>query len=135
MNCTEAYRILRRVEHRLQMMADEQTYTLPETGRRSINSRGFWALRTGTASPVFLRKLARVQEHYGRLFEIDRYGKLPRAQLMCRPPKNRGSRTSAGARLQATRDGCGKHAQWLDGSYRALKDDTTRRGFAEFCRR
>lgn len=66
----EAYKFLRKVEHRLQMVADEQTHTLPEdteTMERFARFLGF-ANRDAFAE-VLLGYLNRVQQHYSRLFE------------------------------------------------------------------
>ncbi|MBV9548245.1 MAG: bifunctional [glutamine synthetase] adenylyltransferase/[glutamine synthetase]-adenylyl-L-tyrosine phosphorylase [Alphaproteobacteria bacterium] len=69
---TEAYRFLRTLEHRLQMVADEQTHTLPkdEEGLAHIacfmgfeNRESFAAALTGT--------LQTVQTHYAQLFESE----------------------------------------------------------------
>ena len=46
----EAYLFLRTIEHRLQMIADEQTHTLPSDPGTSNASRNFAALRTGRIS-------------------------------------------------------------------------------------
>ncbi len=48
---TAAYDFLRRVEHRLQMMADEQTHTLPTEREALMSSRIFSASRTAMISP------------------------------------------------------------------------------------
>ncbi|MSP68217.1 MAG: bifunctional [glutamine synthetase] adenylyltransferase/[glutamine synthetase]-adenylyl-L-tyrosine phosphorylase [Alphaproteobacteria bacterium] len=67
---TAAYRLLRRVEHHLQMIADEQTHRTPAAGP------AFAALATflGYASPeafaeALRAELERVEYHYARLFE------------------------------------------------------------------
>jgi glutamate-ammonia-ligase adenylyltransferase len=67
---TAAYEFLRRVEHRLQMIADEQTHTLPETpeGVATI------ARLSGFSSAVefagaLLPQLDAVRRHYAGLFE------------------------------------------------------------------
>jgi [glutamine synthetase] adenylyltransferase / [glutamine synthetase]-adenylyl-L-tyrosine phosphorylase len=67
---TEQYWFLRRVEHALQMVADEQTHTLPEddAGLERI------ALMLGFAdaeafAAAFRTSLATVERHYARLFE------------------------------------------------------------------
>ncbi|MBS7541983.1 bifunctional [glutamine synthetase] adenylyltransferase/[glutamine synthetase]-adenylyl-L-tyrosine phosphorylase [Ancylobacter oerskovii] len=67
---TEAYLYLRRVEHRLQMVADEQTHTLPDEPQALSDFTAFM----GYASPEtfaaeLTRRLTRVQRHYSRLFE------------------------------------------------------------------
>jgi glutamate-ammonia-ligase adenylyltransferase len=65
-----AYRFLRVVENRLQMVADEQTHTLPadrETLERFARFAGF-PDRDAFAA-VLLEHLRNVQKHYGTLFE------------------------------------------------------------------
>ncbi|MBS7539409.1 bifunctional [glutamine synthetase] adenylyltransferase/[glutamine synthetase]-adenylyl-L-tyrosine phosphorylase [Ancylobacter lacus] len=67
---TEAYRYLRRVEHRLQMVADAQTHALPEEGEaleRFVRFMGYPDLASFTAA--LMPHLLRVQEHYAGLFE------------------------------------------------------------------
>jgi len=66
----EAYCFLRRVEHRLQMIADEQTHTLPADPAaldRFARFLGF-AGRDRFAD-VLLAHMRKVQGHYARLFE------------------------------------------------------------------
>src|SRR6202158_4198817 len=79
---TAAYAFLRRVEHRLQMIADEQTHTLPD----EVEAVERFACFLGYASrAAFARDLLGhlnvVQGHYGKLFEGDPTGtaKLPAA--------------------------------------------------------
>ncbi|MBO0765494.1 MAG: bifunctional [glutamine synthetase] adenylyltransferase/[glutamine synthetase]-adenylyl-L-tyrosine phosphorylase [Hyphomicrobiaceae bacterium] len=65
-----AYRFLRTVEHRLQMIADEQTQTLPEDADRLLRLARFCGFSEGAAFAARLREeLERVQTHYARLFE------------------------------------------------------------------
>ena len=65
-----AYQFLRRIEHRLQMVADEQTQTLP-TDLQSLASlacfSGFAAF--DDFASAMTQRLTTVQRHYGRLFE------------------------------------------------------------------
>ncbi|HSI42287.1 MAG TPA: bifunctional [glutamine synthetase] adenylyltransferase/[glutamine synthetase]-adenylyl-L-tyrosine phosphorylase [Xanthobacteraceae bacterium] len=67
---SEAYVFLRRVEHRLQMVADAQTHTLPEEPTAFADFARFmgYAGREPFAAEL-TRRLARVQHHYSRLFE------------------------------------------------------------------
>src|SRR6476620_1020060 len=79
---TAAYEFLRRVEHRLQMMADEQTHTLPDNVaavERFARVLGYDS-RASFAVDL-LGHLNVVQGHYGKLFEGDPTGtaKLPPA--------------------------------------------------------
>ena len=65
-----AYRFLRMVEHRLQMIADEQTQTLPEEQDRLLGLARFCGFAdTGAFAARLTAELERVQAHYVRLFE------------------------------------------------------------------
>ncbi len=65
-----AYYFLRRVEHRLQMIADEQTHTLPSDPAALESFAHFLGFESADAfSEVFLAHLRKVQAHYSRLFE------------------------------------------------------------------
>ncbi len=67
---SDAYRFLRRIEHRLQMIADEQTQRLP-SGEADL--AGFAEFAGYPDLPAFAADLTghatRVQSHYGLLFE------------------------------------------------------------------
>jgi [glutamine synthetase] adenylyltransferase / [glutamine synthetase]-adenylyl-L-tyrosine phosphorylase len=66
----EAYRYLRTLEHRLQMVADEQTHTLPGVGEALDRFAHFAGYPTTEALTVALtRWLSTVQTHYAWLFE------------------------------------------------------------------
>lgn len=79
---TEAYERLRAVEHRVQMLADEQTHKLPEsdTDRRRVAAlSGYAQLRTFDAA--ITRTLKGVNARYGELFPSEeplssRFGSL-----------------------------------------------------------
>ena len=67
---TEAYRFLRRVEHRLQMINDEQTHTLPENPEK-LHALGVFLgyADTDAFHQELLARLQRVEAHYAELFE------------------------------------------------------------------
>src|SRR5262249_43608867 len=66
----EAYRYLRHVEHRLQMVADQQTQTLPEAGPALDRLALFCGhADTDEFSRVLLHHLGQVEDHYAELFE------------------------------------------------------------------
>jgi glutamate-ammonia-ligase adenylyltransferase len=67
---TAAYDFLRRVEHRLQMMADEQTHTLP-SDREALGAfaRFLGFEDRGDFATALLAHLRKVETHYVRLFE------------------------------------------------------------------
>ena len=66
----QSYQFLRRLEHRLQMVGDEQTQTLPddEAGLTHIALFGGYADLAAFEKDV-LHHLGRVQSHYAHLFE------------------------------------------------------------------
>ena len=65
-----AYLFLRRVEHRLQMVADEQTHTLPSDQAELSKFANFLGYDSSDAfAEVLLLHLRNVQQHYSRLFE------------------------------------------------------------------
>jgi glutamate-ammonia-ligase adenylyltransferase len=67
---TQAYLFLRRVENRLQMIGDQQTHTVPddpEDLRRVAALSGF--ADADAYADALLAQLARVETHYGALFE------------------------------------------------------------------
>ncbi len=67
---TEAYRYLRRMEHRLQMVADQQTHTLPSTEAELARFAGFAGYEDLTAFKAELRRhMQNVETHYAALFE------------------------------------------------------------------
>jgi glutamate-ammonia-ligase adenylyltransferase len=69
-NLDEAYRFLRTVEHRLQMIADEQTQTLPSDSDGLLCLARFCGFTdTAAFSTRLTAQLERVQAHYARLFE------------------------------------------------------------------
>jgi glutamate-ammonia-ligase adenylyltransferase len=66
----EAYRFLRTLEHRLQMIEDEQTHSMPKTRQGLENVAHFLGLSDeGALSGVLQKTLTLVQAHYARLFE------------------------------------------------------------------
>jgi glutamate-ammonia-ligase adenylyltransferase len=66
----EAYRFLRRVEHRLQMTRDEQTHTLPKEPEKFAALATFLGYADAEAfGEAMLGVLRRVESHYAELFE------------------------------------------------------------------
>jgi glutamate-ammonia-ligase adenylyltransferase len=65
-----AYRFLRHVEHRLQMVEDQQTQTLPPAGPELDALAGFAGFASTEAfATELLRHLGNVEDHYAELFE------------------------------------------------------------------
>ena len=66
----DAYCFLRKVEHRLQMIADEQTHTLPADAAALDRFARFLGLAGRDAfAAALLDHMRKVQRHYARLFE------------------------------------------------------------------
>ena len=127
-----AYCFLRMVEHRLQMINDEQTQVLPaerEDLARFARFLGF-ADRDAFAT-VLLRHLEKVQQHYSRLFEKAAGPERPALRF---PPEADDRKTLD--RLSEL--GYAKPLevstivrQWLAGGYRSLRGETARSHLAE----
>src|SRR5262249_46902447 len=65
-----AYRFLRRLEHRLQMIEDEQTHTLPKDKMGLAHIACFMGYDdAGSFGTALTEQLKVVQGHYARLFE------------------------------------------------------------------
>jgi glutamate-ammonia-ligase adenylyltransferase len=67
---TATYKFLREIEHRLQMIADEQTQTLPEDQEPLLRLAHFSGFADFASFSAELRRhLETVQNHYAKLFE------------------------------------------------------------------
>lgn len=67
----DSYRFLRRAEHRVQMVDDEQTHSLPEGKEEFLTlSRFLGYAGEEEFSQDLLGHLRRVEEHYGEFFEL-----------------------------------------------------------------
>jgi glutamate-ammonia-ligase adenylyltransferase len=132
---TAAYVFLRRVEHRLQMVADEQTHTLPE--EPEAVERFAWFLgyesRAAFASDL-LGHLNIVQGHYAKLFEGDPTGtvKLPAADYGAGPDDPRLLEHLASLGFKKPIMVAETVRQWMIGDYRVFRIETTRSAFIEF---
>lgn len=73
----ESYEYLRRVEHRIQMVNDEQTHCIPEQEEEIENLAIFLGYKDSPEfSKEFILHLERVESHYAQLFE-DNNGSAP----------------------------------------------------------
>ena len=111
---TEAYAFLRRTEHRLQMMADEQTHTLPEdaaTLERFAHFLGFDFAR------CLCKGIAAAAEpRPGAVFQIVRghSGGRTSGRFQPRSLGHRRARLSRGSWLQAAGRGRGRHPEMAE---------------------
>ncbi|UGV26138.1 bifunctional [glutamine synthetase] adenylyltransferase/[glutamine synthetase]-adenylyl-L-tyrosine phosphorylase [Rhodopseudomonas boonkerdii] len=133
---TVAYEFLRRVEHRLQMIADEQTHALPEDEEAVERFARFFGYASREAfARDLLMHLNCVQGHYGRLFEGDATDDihLPAVDYKAGASDQRLLEHLAklGFRKPAMVAQTVQH--WmLDEDYRALRVESTRQAFLDF---
>jgi glutamate-ammonia-ligase adenylyltransferase len=132
---TAAYGFLRRVEHRLQMIADEQTHSLPDSAEAVERFARFLGYPDRAAfARDLLRQLDTVQGHYAKLFEGDPTGtaKLPDIDYSAGADDQRllNHLTALGFKEPV------KVAQtvqlWMAGEYRVFRTESTRSVFTEF---
>jgi [glutamine synthetase] adenylyltransferase / [glutamine synthetase]-adenylyl-L-tyrosine phosphorylase len=129
-----AYDFLRRVEHRLQMMADEQTHTLPaDAGALEVFAR-FLGFRSRDAfAAVLLTHLRKVEAHYVRLFErAPEY--LAEQQNLSFDATEDNPETLDRLALMGFRqpaEVAGAVRKWRSGLYRALRGEQARSNLTE----
>jgi glutamate-ammonia-ligase adenylyltransferase len=129
-----AYEFLRRVEHRLQMIGDEQTHTLPEEADAMTRLARFlgFADRDAVAREL-VQHLERVQTHYSKLFE----GEAAQAPGLPTPDFARGPEDAALVEQLADLGfkqpvaAADTLKRWVTGEYRGLRTETTRNALAD----
>ena len=132
---TAAYEFLRRVEHRLQMIADEQTHSLPDDAEAVERFANFFGYESRAAfAKDLLGHLDIVQGHYGKLFEGDPTGtaKLPQADYAAGPEDKRLLDHLATLGFKKPVAVAGTVQLWMQSNYRALRNETTKAAFIEF---
>jgi glutamate-ammonia-ligase adenylyltransferase len=130
-----AYEFLRRVEHRLQMIADEQTHALPEDAEAMERFAHFFGYEGRAAfARDLLGHLNTVQGHYSKLFEGDPTGteKLPDVDYGAGPDDPRLLDHLATLGFKKPLMVAKTVQQWMQGDYRALRVEATRSAFVEF---
>jgi [glutamine synthetase] adenylyltransferase / [glutamine synthetase]-adenylyl-L-tyrosine phosphorylase len=132
---TAAYEFLRRVEHRLQMVADEQTHTLPDDVEAVARFAAFFGYESRAAfAKDLLGHLNVVQAHYGKLFEGDPTGdvQLPAADYSAGPDDPRLLEHLAALGFKKPIMVAQTVHQWMVGDYRVFRLESTRNAFVEF---
>jgi glutamate-ammonia-ligase adenylyltransferase len=132
---TAAYLFLRRVEHRLQMVADEQTHSLPdsvEAVERFSRFLGYHSRASFVAD--LMAHLHCVQGHYSRLFEGDPTGtvQLPAIDYSAGPGDPRLLEHFSKLGFRKPIMVAETVQQWMAGNYRVLRIESTRQAFVEF---
>jgi [glutamine synthetase] adenylyltransferase / [glutamine synthetase]-adenylyl-L-tyrosine phosphorylase len=129
-----AYRFLRKVEHRLQMMDDEQTHSLPADEERLAHFARFLGYE-GRAdfAKALLSHLHAVQRQYAKLFEGA--VSLPGIQQPLVFPSNADDRATiaqlAGLGFKKPLEVSATVRRWLSGTYRSLRSEFARNHLVE----
>ena len=123
----EAYCFLRTVEHRLQMVNDEQTQVLP-TEREELEhfSRFLGFSNRGAFAKVLLGHLDKVQHYYARLFEKNHDGDLPALAFPANNDDHITLDRLAGLGFRSPLEASSIIRHWLSGNYRSLKNEAAR---------
>ncbi|MDO9413995.1 MAG: bifunctional [glutamine synthetase] adenylyltransferase/[glutamine synthetase]-adenylyl-L-tyrosine phosphorylase [Pseudolabrys sp.] len=122
----EAYRFLRVVEHRLQMVNDEQTQVLPATRADLERFARFLGYPDRDAfAEALVGHLEAVQSHYARLFEKVPDGDGPALNFPADidDPQTLARLTELGFRAPLETSAIVR--QWLAGEHRSLKGEVT----------
>ena len=128
-----AYLFLRTIEHRLQMVADDQTHTLPaESGALDRFARFAGYKDRDAFAETLLGHLRKVQQHYARLFEM--VAGSPERPALSFPEKSDSRETLdrlGEMGFKKPLEASATVRRWLSGSYSSLKGETARRQFTE----
>src|SRR5215475_6093489 len=129
-----AYLFLRTVEHRLQMVADEQTHTLPEEREELERFARFLGFADRDAfAHVLLDHLRKVQVHYANLFE-DAPALAARRHPLVFAQKGESRETLdrlVEMGFKRPVEASAAVRRWLAGEYRALRGEAARHELAE----
>ncbi len=123
-----AYCFLRTVEHRLQMVNDEQTQVLPTSSRADMErfARFLGFADRDAFAEVLVEHFEKVQNHYARLFEKSAGCRRPKSFLSCRGrrPKTLDRLSALGFKSPLETSSIVRH--WLKGEHRTLKGEVAR---------
>jgi [glutamine synthetase] adenylyltransferase / [glutamine synthetase]-adenylyl-L-tyrosine phosphorylase len=131
---TAAYNFLRRVEHRLQMMADEQTHTLPGTAEQLDIFARFLGFRSRDAfADALVSHLRNVERHYVKLFERAPELLAQQQSLSFDFAEGRGETFERLSQIGFRQPGAIVDAvrNWQAGRYRALRGEQARSNLIE----
>ena len=129
-----AYRFLRIVENRLQMVADEQTQTLPaDRDGLAAFARFLGFAGRDDFADVLLAHLRNVQQHYATLFENAPLGEAEVPTLLFAPERDDRETLDrlGGMGFRHPLEVSARVRHWLTGSYRSLKGGFARAQLSE----
>ena len=131
---TTAYDFLRRVEHRLQMMADEQTHTLPaDRSELEAFARFLGFASRDNFAAVLLAQLRTVEKHYVRLFESAPDLLAQQQNLSLKALEDEGETLDRLVEMgfRQPREATAAVRRWHAAAYRALRGEQARKNLAE----
>jgi [glutamine synthetase] adenylyltransferase / [glutamine synthetase]-adenylyl-L-tyrosine phosphorylase len=131
---TAAYEFLRRVEHRLQMMADEQIHTLPaDRDALEAFARFLGFASRDTFAVALLAQLRTVEKHYVRLFESAPDLLAQQQNLSFESLENEGETLDRLVEMgfRQPREAAAAARRWHAATYRALRGEQARKNLAE----
>lgn len=133
----DAYRFLRTVEHRLQMVNDAQTHSLPESTDGLTKVSGFLGIaEVDKFRRELIHQLSTVSHHYGNLFEesaplssdVEEAGSLVFTGVESDPET---LETLAGLGFEDTEFVATRIRTWHHGRYRATRSERSRQILTE----
>jgi glutamate-ammonia-ligase adenylyltransferase len=133
---TDAYVFLRRAENRLQMVADEQTHTLPSDPEvLDVYARFLGFTSRDDFANVLLAHLRAVEKHYVRLFETTSEILAQQQNLTFAANDGEDERETldrlAGMGFRQPREVAAAVRRWRAATYRALRGEAVRKNLDE----
>jgi glutamate-ammonia-ligase adenylyltransferase len=128
-----AYRFLREIEHRLQMVADDQTHTLPSDREGLEHFARFAGFKDRDAfAAKLVDHLRRVQRQYIKLFEFSASRAEELALSFPEDTDDRDTLNRLGAMgYRQPLEVSATVRRWLAGSYASLRGEFSRKQFSE----
>ncbi|HWK97635.1 MAG TPA: bifunctional [glutamine synthetase] adenylyltransferase/[glutamine synthetase]-adenylyl-L-tyrosine phosphorylase [Pseudolabrys sp.] len=122
-----AYLFLRSVEHRLQMINDEQTQELPESRETMERFARFLGFESRDAfASVLVGYLKMVQRHYARLFQKEPESDAPALNFPDEADDPKTVARLGDMGFRAPLEASGIVRQWLRGEHRSLNGEAAR---------
>jgi [glutamine synthetase] adenylyltransferase / [glutamine synthetase]-adenylyl-L-tyrosine phosphorylase len=123
----DAYLFLRSVEHRLQMINDDQTQTLPDNPAAIERFAHFLGFKDRDSfAKALLGHLENVQRHYADLFEMSPARDRPALKFPAGADDKRTLDRLVEMGFRAPLEASGRARRWLSGELRSLQSQTAR---------
>jgi glutamate-ammonia-ligase adenylyltransferase len=128
----DAYLFLRSVEHRLQMVNDEQTQSLPDARAELERFAHFLGFKDRDSfAKVLVGHLEKVQRHYDGLFAMAPAPEQPKLEFSADADDRRTLDRLVKMGFKAPLETSARVRRWLSGEYRSLKSEAARETLTE----